>query len=67
MLDRRQASVAEAIPEYAEGLDYQDFFEDPEHIDEQLGEVISARYGETLAGMREADPDAYRMVVYGWA
>ncbi len=67
MFDLQCAKVEATDGEVPGGLDYQEFFEDPEKIDEQVGEVLSARYGEALAGMREADPDSYRMVVYGWA
>jgi hypothetical protein len=67
MFDLQRAKAEATVREYPEGLDYQEFFEDPEKIDEQMSEVLSARYGEALAGMREADPDSYRMVVYGWA
>ena len=55
-------AVSKSAPPQETGVDYQMLFMviPPE-------ETETGRYDFTLEGIRDQDPDSYRLVVYGWA
>jgi len=55
------------LPGRSDRLDYQRFFADSNLPVAPITDQPLDRYQVTLEGIRQIDPDSYRMVLYSWA